>query len=100
MAFDVRFTPTAAAHLRGYKKFQQQMMLDAVAERLTHEPTTETRNRKRLGENPLSDWVMRVANFRLFYDVVSEEDRQVVKIKAIGHKDHNRLYVGGEEIGL
>jgi mRNA-degrading endonuclease RelE of RelBE toxin-antitoxin system len=64
---------------------------------LRHEPLTETRNRKRLGENPLSDWELRIHQFRVFYDVVDEDDRRVVKIKAVGHKDHNTLIIGGKE---
>jgi hypothetical protein len=37
---------------------------------------------------------------RVFYDVVAEADRQVVKIKAVGHKEHNTLYIGGAEVQL
>jgi mRNA-degrading endonuclease RelE of RelBE toxin-antitoxin system len=53
-----------------------------------------------LGENELSDWELRVQKFRVFYDVVIEEDRRTVKIKAVGHKEHNTLYIGGREVRL
>jgi hypothetical protein len=53
-----------------------------------------------LGANALSDWELRVGQLRVFYDVVIEEDRQIVKVKAVGHKDHNTLYVGGKEVSL
>jgi mRNA-degrading endonuclease RelE of RelBE toxin-antitoxin system len=53
-----------------------------------------------LGENELSDWELRVQTFRVFYDVVTEEERQVVKIKAVGHKEHNTLFIGGKEVQL
>ena len=72
----------------------------AFEEQLRHEPMTETRQRKRLGENPMSDWELRVQKYRVFYDVLIEEDLQVVKIKAVGHKDHNTLYIGGKEVDL
>ena len=98
--FEIEFTPTAAGHMRGYRKFEQQIILDAIEEQLRHEPTTETRNRKRLGENELSDWELRVQHYRVFYDVTTEEEHQAVKIKAVGHKEHNTLYVGGEEVQL
>ena len=100
MAFDIEFTPTAANHVRAYRKFEQQIVLDAIGEQLLQEATTETRNRKRLGENELSDWELRVQKFRVFYDVIHEEDRQIVKIKAVGHKEHNTLYIGGKEVQL
>jgi mRNA-degrading endonuclease RelE of RelBE toxin-antitoxin system len=48
----------------------------------------------------MSDWELRVQQYRVFYDVLIEEDPQVVKIKAVGHKDHNTLYIGGKEVDL
>jgi len=30
-----------------------------------------------------------VQQFRVFYDIVSELNRQTVKVKAVGHKEHN-----------
>jgi mRNA-degrading endonuclease RelE of RelBE toxin-antitoxin system len=100
MTFEINFTQTAAAHVRTYRKFAQQIILEAIEEQLEHEPTTETRNKKRLSENELSDWELRVQKYRVFYDVITEEDRQVVKIKAVGHKEHNTLYLGGKEVQL
>jgi mRNA-degrading endonuclease RelE of RelBE toxin-antitoxin system len=100
MTFEINFTQTAAAQVRAYRKFAQQIILDAIEEQLGHEPTTETRNQKRLGENEWSDWELRVQKYRVFYDVITEEDRQVVKIKAVGHKEHNTLYLGGKEVQL
>jgi mRNA-degrading endonuclease RelE of RelBE toxin-antitoxin system len=100
MAYEILFTHTAAGHVRAYRTFEQRIILDALEEQLRHEPTTETRNRKRLGENELSDWELRVQKFRVFYDVIAEDDRRVVKIKGVGHKQHDKLYVGGQEVQL
>jgi len=75
MPFAIEFTRTAANHVRSYSKFEQQIILAAIGEQLTHEPTAETRNRKRLGESELSDWELRVQKFRVFYDVLLEEDQ-------------------------
>jgi mRNA-degrading endonuclease RelE of RelBE toxin-antitoxin system len=100
MKFAIAFTRTAAEHVRGYRKHEQKIVLDAIAEQLTHEPITETRNRKRLGENELSDWELRVQDFRVFYDVVVEDERGTVEIKAVGHKEHNVLRIGDKEVQL
>ncbi len=100
MRFEIAFTRTAAEHVRSYRKYEQRIILDAIDEQLTHEPTTETRNRKRLGENELSDWELRVQDFRVFYDVLIEDERGVVKIKAVGHKEHNVLRIGDREVQL
>ena len=98
MSFDIEFTGSAADQVRGYKKSEQRVILDAIAAQLPQKATTETRNRKRLGDNELSNWELRVRKFRVFYDVVVEEDRRVVKIKAVGHKEHNTLYIAGREV--
>jgi len=39
-----------------------------------------------------------VGPFRVFYDVDSDAERVV--ILAVGKKEHNRLFIGGEEIEL
>jgi mRNA-degrading endonuclease RelE of RelBE toxin-antitoxin system len=79
MRFEIAFTRTAADHVRSYRKYEQQIILDAIDQQLAHEPTTETRNRKRLGGNELSHWEMRVGDFRIFYDVLIEDERGIVK---------------------
>jgi hypothetical protein len=48
MPFEIQFTASAAEHVRTYRKFEQQIILDAVQEQLGYEPMTETRNRKSL----------------------------------------------------
>ena len=42
MKFEIAFTGTAAGHVRSYRKFDQRIILDAIDEQLSHEPTTET----------------------------------------------------------
>ncbi|MEQ8383898.1 MAG: type II toxin-antitoxin system RelE/ParE family toxin [Coleofasciculus sp. A1-SPW-01] len=100
MKFEINFTPIAANHIRAYRKFAQKTILDSIEAQLSNEPTLETRNRKRLGENELSDWELRVDNYRVFYDVVIEDDSCIVQIKAVGHKEHNTLYIGGKEVQI
>jgi mRNA-degrading endonuclease RelE of RelBE toxin-antitoxin system len=100
MKFEIAFTQTAADHIRAYRKFEQRIILDAIDEQLSHEPTTETRNRKRLSDSELSDWELRVQDFRVFYDVAVERAVGVVKIKAIGNKKHGVLRIGDREVQL
>ena len=57
-----------------------------------------SRNSKLLRDNPLADWELRIGKFRVFYDVDSDEP--TVRIVAVGHKEHNTLFIGGEEIKL
>lgn len=100
MAFRIEFTPTAIEHVRGFRKSDQKILIDGIEEQLRHQPTTETRNRKKLTTSELSDWELRVEDFRVFYDVVGEGEARSVVVKAVGYKEHNKLYVGGQEVKL
>ncbi len=90
MPFSIDFTQIAAAHVQAFRKYDQQIILEAIEKQLRHEPMTETRNKKRLGENDLSDWEMRIQEFRVFYDVTVEPEGSVVKTKGVGYKEHNK----------
>jgi len=100
MAFEIEFTQSAADHIRSFRKYDQLIILDGIEEQLRDQPTVETRNKKPLSPNELSNWELRVDQFRVFYDVVSTEDTKTVKIKAVGHKEHNKLWIGDKEVQL
>ena len=73
-------------------------MTTALESLLSHEPTTETRNRKRLRPNELAEWELRVGAFRVFFDVLADDE--IVKVVAIGRKQGNDLFIHGEEYEL
>ena len=98
MSFKVEFTETAIRHLERFRKFDRNIILDGIKAQLPFEPTRETRNRKPLRENRLADWELRIRHYRVFYDVDATEEQVVVV--AIGHKTHNVLRIGGEELEL
>ncbi|MBD2090284.1 type II toxin-antitoxin system RelE/ParE family toxin [Microcoleus sp. FACHB-1515] len=81
---------------------QQQIVLTAIEQQLLYEPMTETRNRKPMRSNPLASWELRIANLRVYYDVVEEVDPplQIVRIRAISVKERNKIFIGGEEVDL
>ena len=96
--FEIEFTPEAVDDLRTFRKTDQQKMLAAIVDQLSHQATEETRNRKRLRPNDLCEWELRVGDCRVFYDV--DEENMVVKIEAIGYKQGNKLFIRGEEYEL
>ena len=100
MQFEIEFTRRAANHIRGFRKFEQNIIIDAIEEQLQYNPNHETRNKKHLGGSELSDWELRVRKYRIFYDIILENDIKAVKIKAVGFKEHNILYIGGMEVKL
>jgi mRNA-degrading endonuclease RelE of RelBE toxin-antitoxin system len=72
--------------------------IEAIEIQLTHQPDLPTQHRKKLEDNALAPWELRVGDFRVFYDVIS--DRGIVVVVAVGRKDHNRLRIGGKEFDL
>lgn len=100
MKFSIAFTQTAARHLRSYRKFEQKIIFDSIEQQLTHEPIIETQDRKQLEPNPVSKWELRIRKYRVFYDVILESESPTVSIRAVGHKEHNILYIGGQEVKI
>ncbi|HKI06649.1 MAG TPA: type II toxin-antitoxin system RelE/ParE family toxin [Thermoanaerobaculia bacterium] len=92
----IEFTKDAIEDLRFLKKLEQRLVVDAIERQLSVSPEVETRNRKPLRPNEVSMWELRVNAFRVFYDI---EDG-VVRIKAVGRKEHNRLVIRGKEFLL
>jgi mRNA-degrading endonuclease RelE of RelBE toxin-antitoxin system len=94
----VEFTEDAFLDLKHLRRHEQRTILAAIEKQLEVAPMKPTRNRKPLRPNDLSTWEVRVGKYRVFYDVV-EEGKRVV-IKAVGWKEHNRLFIRGEEFQL
>ena len=93
--FELTFTESALEDLRYFRKAEQNRILDAIEEQLPADPLEQTRNRKPLRPNDLSAWEMRVGKHRVFYDV--DEIESNVTIKAVGRKEHNRLFIRGKD---
>ncbi len=98
MAFHIDFSQRARDNLKGLRKRDQQIVVDAIAAHLTDNPDQSTRQRKKLEDNELAPWELRVGDFRVFYDI--DRDNQIVIVLAIGKKTHNILRIGDEEIDL
>jgi mRNA-degrading endonuclease RelE of RelBE toxin-antitoxin system len=97
-AFDIQFSPSARRHLQALRKRDRQIVVDAIEKQLRHQPDQPARNRKRLAENPLAPWELRVGDFRVFYDV--DREALLVVILAVGKKTRNVLRIGEEEVKL
>ncbi|MCI0683388.1 MAG: type II toxin-antitoxin system Phd/YefM family antitoxin [Gemmataceae bacterium] len=98
--FTLSFAPEAVEHLDSIEPKHHGLLRREIREQLSHTPTDETRNRKPL-EQPApydASWELRCGpdnRFRVFYD--ADVEAGTVSILAIGVKDRNRLFVGGEE---
>jgi mRNA-degrading endonuclease RelE of RelBE toxin-antitoxin system len=96
--YDIEFTQDAIDDLRFLKKNEQQQVIAGIESQLLYEPNVETRNRKRLRPNDVSEWELRLGKFRVFYDV--EATVRIVRVEAIGYKEGNQLFIRGEPYQL
>ena len=67
--YEVEFTPDAIRDLRYFRKFEQNIVIEAVQTQLTYEPTVETKNRFRRNPPDIATWELRIGIFRVFYKV-------------------------------
>lgn len=96
--YKIEFTERAAKQLEQFSKPARGLILDGVRAHLLDQPNVETKNRKLLRENVLSDWELRVRKYRVFYDI--DENEKIVRIVAVGYKEHNDLYIEGRKFSL
>jgi len=85
--FTIGLTEDAIAELNEVPIFDRRRILAAIEQQLRHQPTNATRNRKSLtglrppweGRDPT--WELRIAPWRVFYDV--DESVHRVDVRAI-----------------
>jgi mRNA-degrading endonuclease RelE of RelBE toxin-antitoxin system len=98
-AYRIEYAAEAEEHLSALTAREATTVLDTVPRQLSHEPTVRTRNRKPLETNPVAPWELRIGHLRVYFDV-EEGPERVVKVRAVGLKDRNRVLIGGEEVDL
>jgi hypothetical protein len=101
--FALIYDREVTGHLAASEPKYHSLIRSAIEEQLRFEPETATRNRKQL-ERAVgigARWELRLGpdnRFRVLYRVEAEGRR--VRILAIGVKERNRLFLGGEEVQL
>jgi mRNA-degrading endonuclease RelE of RelBE toxin-antitoxin system len=98
MAYEIEYTEEAIRDLNWLTRNEQVIVLSAIDEQLRHEPSVETRNRKRLRPNDVAEWELRTGIFRVLYNV--DEVVRIVEIERIGKKPGSRYMFRGEEAEL
>jgi mRNA-degrading endonuclease RelE of RelBE toxin-antitoxin system len=99
VTYRIAYSPECEDHIRSLTARDRAILLDAVDEQLTHQPTLETRNRKPMRPNPIAPWELRIGDLRVYYDV-SDSPEAVVHVRAVGVKDRDVVRIGGEVIPL
>lgn len=97
MSYRIWFTESARTDLDDFDAHNQRIIIAGIVTHLGADAEKETRRKKRLRQNPLAPWELRVAQFRVFYAI---EEANTVKILAVGQKAHNDLFIRGRKIEL
>jgi hypothetical protein len=98
--FKVVYAAEVKGQLRAIDAKHHGVIQAGIEAQLLHAPDVETRNRKPL-KRPIAfgaDWELRLGpdnRFRIFYQVSTAT--RTVRVLAVGVKDRNRLFFGGEE---
>jgi mRNA-degrading endonuclease RelE of RelBE toxin-antitoxin system len=98
VAYQIRALDQVALHLRWLTARDRATVLRAIPDALRHEPAISNRNRKRMRDNDVAQYRLRVGRLRVYYDV--DEARRLVVIVAVGIKVREKVLVGGLEIDL
>ena len=101
--FDLIYAPVTKLHLKAIERKYYSLIRTTIEDELQFEPDVETRNRKPL-KQPVTfeaEWELCFGphnRFRVFYDINIESHE--VHILAIGVKEGNHLFIGGEGVKL
>jgi mRNA-degrading endonuclease RelE of RelBE toxin-antitoxin system len=96
--FRIEVTGDARDDLFHYPASERKLITTGIRAQLLHEPLVVTKNRKPLRANPIASWELRLGKFRVFYE--ADENSRTVKVIAVGHKEHNQLFVRGQEVKI
>lgn len=97
MEFSVRLTDSAIEDLEFFRKNERRSISNGIAHFLKRDAKVATRRRKPLRPNRLAQWELRIDDYRVFYDFADDD---VVKVVAVGHKEHNDLFIRGKKVDL
>ena len=101
--FELIFAPETVDHLDAIERKFHRLIHKTIDEQLIYTPERETRNRKPVEQpSPFgATWELRFGpnnRFRVLYEV--DNDERTVQVLAIGIKERNQLFIGGEEFAL
>jgi mRNA-degrading endonuclease RelE of RelBE toxin-antitoxin system len=96
--YDIDYTEDAIEDLQYFRKHEQNIIVDEIDEQLRHEPTVQTRNRKRMRSNDVAEWELRIGDCRVLYTVGAQV--RIVEIQRIGEKRGNAFFFRGRKTDL
>jgi mRNA-degrading endonuclease RelE of RelBE toxin-antitoxin system len=96
--YDIDYTQEALEDLQWFRKHEQNIIVDGIDQQLRNEPTSETRNRKRMQVNAYAEWELRIGDVRVLYNVDTQV--RIVEIQRIGEKRGNTFFFRGRRTDI
>lgn len=96
MAWTAQISEDAIGDAEWFGRKTGRQLLQTAIQRLSNDPTTETRHMKTLRPNPVAQRELRLfGDYRILFDVDAEAS--AVQILVVGEKRANALFVRGQE---
>ena len=96
MQYGISLTPSAQSDVEYFEAREQRIIVAGIISHLKVDADVETRKKRPLRANPIAPWELRIDKFRVFYSIEAD----VVKVVAVGAKEHNVLFIRGKEVEL
>ena len=97
MEYEISLTESAKKDIEFFEASDQRIIVAGIIAHLKTDAETETRRKKQLRPNPVAPWELRLDRFRVFYSI---EKGTKLKVVAVGHKEHNHLFIQGKKVQL
>ena len=97
MEYRISLTESAKGDIAHFETHEQRIIVAGIISHLKADAEVRTRKKKPLRPNPIAPWELRLDRFRVFYSI--EEDSKL-KVMAVGHKEHDDLFIQGKKVRL
>ena len=97
MGYEISLTESAKKDIAFFEAADQRVIVAGITAHLKTDAEIETRRKKQLQPNSVAPWELRLDRFRVFYSI---EEGAKLKVVAVGHKEHNDLFIQGRKVQL
>lgn len=96
--YQINFSQDAWVDLEFFTARERKIIIEGIKQQLSYQPAIETSKKKKLRNNLIAPWELKIGVYRAFYAVM--ENIVTVTIVSVGYKEHNVLYVRGREVRI
>jgi mRNA-degrading endonuclease RelE of RelBE toxin-antitoxin system len=93
----ILLTQSAKADIAYFQVREQRIIASNIYTYLSVDADVPSRKKKQLRPNPIAQWELRIDKFRVFFSI---EKGNIVKVVAVGYKEHKELFIRGNKVEL